>query len=104
MLSVGPWQRRRTSSPALNRGSAEPSEHAVLHTKNIVEPGRYSHRSTALPLSDLELKSGFAMRMLFCGPVPSASTIAYAGVAPASHPTPRPLSSKHWMVDPAVLP
>jgi len=29
-----------------------------VHTKNSVEPGRYSQRSTALPRSDRKLKSG----------------------------------------------
>src|SRR5438128_11770208 len=29
-----------------------------VHTKNSVEPGRYSQRSTALPRSDRRLKSG----------------------------------------------
>src|SRR5438876_6628857 len=35
------------------------SERLCVHTKKIVEPGRYSHRSTALPRSDTELKLGW---------------------------------------------
>src|SRR5437016_7767643 len=34
------------------------SERLCVHTKKIVEPGRYSQRSTALPRSDTKLKFG----------------------------------------------
>src|SRR6267143_1721193 len=34
------------------------SERLCVHTKKIVEPGRYSHRSTALPRSETKLKLG----------------------------------------------
>src|SRR5438309_2185106 len=34
------------------------SDRLCVHTKKIVEPGRYSHRSTALPRSETKLKLG----------------------------------------------
>src|SRR5687767_2632636 len=46
------------------------------HTKYSVEPGRYSHRSTALPRRERKLKSG-SPNEIGCAavPAPSASTV-----------------------------
>src|SRR5688500_14108429 len=44
------------------------------HTKNNVEPGRYSHLTTALPRSDWNRKSGLATVKDGAAPFPSGST------------------------------
>src|SRR5690348_7493952 len=49
-----------------------------VHTKYTVDPGRYSHRSTALPRSDRVVKSGSAKENAGAGPAPSGSTVYVA--------------------------
>src|SRR4051812_12866648 len=103
MLSDGPWQRRRMSPDALNRGSDVPAEQLVLQTKNIVEPGRYSQRSTALPFNDRELKLPLPMSTDGRGPAPSGSA-TYWAIAPDVHDTARLASLRHASVDAPVRP
>src|SRR2546421_10709837 len=58
MLSALAWSSRSIDCRNWKSPMFSSSERLCVHTKKIVEPGRYSHRSTALPRSDTKLKLG----------------------------------------------
>src|SRR5260221_365812 len=102
MFAEGP----RNSAPASLPKSMvpRPSDDSPLrvHTTKIVDPGRYSHRSTAFPRSERNVKSCGEMTNPAAGPAPSGSIESppATGVeVPPSVPhtrflTPRP--PYHW--------
>jgi len=59
---------------------------AWVQTTNIVEPGRYSQRSTALPRSERKLKLG-SLNVNGCAGPPASGSTVY--VPPASPIVPR---------------
>src|SRR5213595_1399530 len=58
MFSAGARSIWLIDEPNRKLPSSSDAERLCVHTKNSVEPGMYSHRKTALPRSDLKLKSG----------------------------------------------
>src|SRR2546427_2264521 len=58
MFSAGALSMLPIDEPNLKFPLSSAAERLCVHTKNSVEPGMYSQRSTALPRSDLKLKSG----------------------------------------------
>src|ERR1043166_2428248 len=69
---VPPQRSPRPENPS-KRGTVSDPEQSRVHTKNSVEPGRYSHRSTALPRSERSPKLGSVTRTGGRGPGPSGS-------------------------------
>src|SRR5215203_4349856 len=66
----------RNASPVLNSPSKGWNAlRCCCQTKKSADPGRYSHRTTALPRSDCTLKSGFEIANDGAGPLPSGSTV-----------------------------
>ena len=74
---VRPIGEQRTARRGGSRGRryTSPPERCCVHTKNIVEPGRYSHRSTAVPRSERLVKFGSPKLNGAAGPAPSGSTV-----------------------------
>ena len=78
--------------PNLKSPLSSAAERLCVHTKYSVDPGRYSQRRTALPRSDLKLKSWFPNDIGWAGPTPSGSTVyefvesTYVIVEPLSRP------------------
>src|SRR5688572_31640875 len=79
MFSDGPWNRDPASSPKLIWPRDSEDDPLRVQTTKIVEPGRYSHRSTALPRSERNVKLGSPNVNVGAGPPPSASTAIVEG-------------------------
>jgi hypothetical protein len=89
MLSGRRSKRRSKGRASPNAPSASTSSASGVHTKNRVEPGRYSHRKTALPRSEANRKSGFPNENGSAAPPPSGSTVtcpSASETAPAASP------------------
>src|SRR5206468_6122542 len=74
MFSAGALSILRIDEPSLRSPLSSKAERLCVHTKYSVEPRMYSQRSTALPRSDLKLKSGLPKENGCAGPAPSGST------------------------------
>src|SRR6266536_4088955 len=74
MFSAGARNIRPTDEPNRKSPTSSKSDRLWVHTKYSVDPGMYSQRSTALPRSDLKLKSGLPKDNGCAGPAPSGST------------------------------
>src|SRR5947208_6332446 len=74
IFSAGALSMLPIDEPNLKLPLSSAAERLCVHTKNSVEPGLYSQRSTALPRSDLKLKSGLPNENGCTGPAPSGST------------------------------
>src|SRR5438093_12064343 len=68
MLSAGARNIRPIEDPKRKSPLISESSRFCVHTKYSVEPGMYSQRSTALPRSDLQLKSGLPKENGLSGP------------------------------------
>src|SRR5437868_4707624 len=73
MLSGCASKSADRSRPRLKSPNGAVSLRLCVHTRNNVEPGRYSHRNTAFPRSERKLKSGLVMTNELAGPGPSGS-------------------------------
>src|SRR5512133_1023139 len=95
MLSGRVAVSARASRPRSNSPEASLLLRDCVQTKKSVEPGRYSHRKTALPRSDRTLKFGLPMLNEEAAPAPSGSTVydvtrpsllRFSTIVPASRP------------------
>ena len=84
--------RSRTKASVPNAASADRD---CVHATYSTDPGRYSHRNTAFPRSDCELKSGLLIANGAAGPALSGSTVYFvtmpslfvvAAIVPRSRP------------------
>src|SRR5688572_21407927 len=80
MLSPGAPTSRSIARPVWNVPMLSESDRFWVHTRKSVEPGEYSHRSTAFPLSDASEKLGSSISSPAAGPeAPSGSTTIRSG-------------------------
>src|SRR5690348_9093164 len=75
MLSGCASNRPRTSRENERSPFGATSLRDCVHTRKMVEPGRYSQRNTAFPRSERKLKFGSLNENGLAGPVPSGSTV-----------------------------
>src|SRR5439155_4161096 len=82
------WQRQ---CPRSSVGSRRLTNRDWLQTKNTVDPGRYSHRSTAFERNERTRLSGFENWKLSVGATAGAGCTVYTAV-PGSYEMVEPLS------------
>ena len=75
MFSAGARSMLRIDEPSRKSPLSSEADRLCVHTKNSVEPGMYSQRSTALPRNDLKLKFWLPNDSGCAGPAPSGSTV-----------------------------
>src|SRR5687767_11193823 len=80
MLSGCALNRAFRSRPKSKLPIGAVSDLFCCHTKKSVEPGRYSHRTTALPRSARKLKSGSKTLNDAAGPEGPSGSIVYLRV------------------------